>query len=459
LVGLPRELLLQVLRQLPQQDRLAACAVTCKALHTAAGLATQEVQLMPVKLTQQQADAVVAWLSKQSSRALNKLCLGSRHRPEQPIALSLPWQRLGQLTSLMLWNVIVPLADCSSSGSSSNVCGLGQLSLLRRLELEWLREPKYSSFTAAAYTASLGEALGQLVQLTELSLSGDGGGWLSGAVLGRASSLSQLQCLKLVDVGSSHCPVRFADLPCGLTALHLSCVGTAITFDSSSSSSWQLPLLRQLKVQDCEVPAAALQRMPQLQHFWCENDLLSDFHGIAAGLQHLQQLQTLKLAWFGQDMQAAEFAGLTASSHLTSLELLTCGVDEGAARHMFRQGQLMPQLQRFLIAGCDSDWGGDARDALEEFSDWSVLLQDGDADRIVTSCPALQSLGTLAIAEGLPQSQLLPLLQLTALTELGIGGDGCTDAVAEQLLAKMTGGRSNSSSSSKSKSTQMIYYQ
>jgi hypothetical protein len=59
--------------------------------------------------------------------------------------------------------------------------------------------------------------------------------------------------------------------------------------------------------------------------------------------------------------------------------------------------------------------------------------------RIVDSCPVLRSLGTLRVAVNLHDYELLPLLQLSALTDLSIGGAGCTDTVAEIVLANMTG--------------------
>uniref|UniRef100_A0A383VER3 Uncharacterized protein n=1 Tax=Tetradesmus obliquus TaxID=3088 RepID=A0A383VER3_TETOB len=59
---------------------------------------------------------------------------------------------------------------------------------------------------------------------------------------------------------------------------------------------------------------------------------------------------------------------------------------------------------------------------------------------ICRSCPALQHLVVLAVAEGVPASDLAPLLQLTELTHLGIGGAGCDDAAADQVLAKLTAG-------------------
>jgi hypothetical protein len=235
---MPHELLLQVLRLLPQQDRLAACAVTCKALHTAAGLATQEVQLSTNELRQQQADAVIAWLLKYSSQVVGQFCMrNSSFFISSSVTLNLPWQRLSQLTCLTLRGVALQSADCSTSGSSSSLCGLGQLSLMQRLPLKKLGKPQHSGFDAEAYTASLGQALGQLVQLTELSLSPDYYGWLGPAVLAGASNLSNLQYLKAKSLGSRENPVQFADLPCSLTALHLIHTDTTTASGNSGSSS------------------------------------------------------------------------------------------------------------------------------------------------------------------------------------------------------------------------------
>jgi hypothetical protein len=51
----------------------------------------------------------------------------------------------------------------------------------------------------------------------------------------------------------------------------------------------------------------------------------------------------------------------------------------------------------------------------------------------------LQELRMLALLDDVTVGDLAPLLQLTGLTHLGIGGAGCTDAVAEQLLPQLTG--------------------
>jgi hypothetical protein len=334
----------------------------------------------------------------------------------------------------------------TSTTSSSIWRGLTQLPLLQELHLEGLHEPKSSSCDMAAYTAAFGSAMQQLVQLTELSLSTGSPPPLGGAVLAGASNLSRLQSLKLEIFGSRECPVQFQHLPSSLTALRLADVATSSAPDGSSSSSsgstWQLPALKQLTVADSGFPTTLLLRLTQLQHFICGGHFGGVVDVVHAALPHLRQLQTLHLTCYGEGVAAEEFASVTASSHLTSLVLVSCEVPAGAARHMFGAGRLLPHLQQlnttdsvFLSIGL---LRGEAA-ALH----WSLLVEAGDVQRIVDSCPALQSLGTLRVAAGLPHAQLLPLVLLSALPELSVGGAGCTDAVAELVLAKMKGGYSS----------------
>jgi hypothetical protein len=68
----------------------------------------------------------------------------------------------------------------------------------------------------------------------------------------------------------------------------------------------------------------------------------------------------------------------------------------------------------------------------------NLLFGPGDAQRLVDCCPALQELGCVALSADADSSSLLPLLQLSRLTSLVIGGTMCGDADAE-LLARFTG--------------------
>jgi hypothetical protein len=348
LARLPREVLLQVLRQLPQQDRICSCAATCRSLLTAAGQATQEVQLCHTgasdddEVSQQQADALAAWLTKYSSSSLQAVRLHTSiytytgfSTSRTPVTLRLPWQQLGHLTSLSLRGIVIEATDCSSSSSSWK--GLSQLPLLQQLHLEELHQPKEITFDVAAYTAALGCALQQLVQLTELSLSTDCL-WLDGAVLAGASNLTRLQSLKLEGIGSKECPVQFQYLPSSLTVLHLVDVVTSSAPDSSNNSSsdstWQLPALKQLTIVDCVAnPTVLLLRLPQLQHLtWDDENGKGSLH-LMEMMKDLPHLHTLHLACFYNSAGAAEFASVTASSHLTSLVLVSCDVPAAAQLH------------------------------------------------------------------------------------------------------------------------------
>jgi hypothetical protein len=442
LLHLPQEVLLQVLRKLTPQDRIGNCAATCRALLAAARHATQEVQLCRDAVSQQQADALVAWLAKHRSSLLRHLLLRSECIDGGPVTLHMPWQRLSQLTSLSLQGVSMEWPTCSSSvSSSSSWRGLSQLSLLQRLHLDQLHSTESNAMTGAAYTAALGSALTQLVQLTELSLSA-ASPWLGGAVLAGASNLSRLKSLELKNIGS---PVQFQRLPSSLTSLELLNVIVTTTSGSSSSSgsSWQLPELQQLLVQDCELHVETLPQMPQLQHLtWDEKITEGSFDLLEITLPHLQQLQTLYLAYIYYSAGPAAFSAMTASSNLTSLVLVSCDVPAGAARHMFGAGRLLPHLQQLNITHNELQPGAlsdGARDALDTIKDWSLLVEAGDVQRIVDSCPALQSLGTLRVAGG-SDDELLPLSQLSALTELSLSGIGWGHTVdATDVLAKMTG--------------------
>jgi hypothetical protein len=383
---LTKEVLLQVLRQLSQQDRIGHCAATCSVLHAAAGQATEEVAYTG-EIRQQQADALAAWLTRNSSTTLRQLCLGTGTGGlAVPVTVSLPWQSLRQLTSLTVRGVTVEQADCS---------GLGQLSLLQRVSLEELGVPTPSSVAVAAYSAVLGSELGQLVQLTELSLSVRAQHVLGGAVLAGVSNLRRLQSLNLRKIGSKECPARFQNLPKTLTALQL---------------DWA-----------------------------CVDDPRGGFQDTVGMLPQLQQLQVVHLSCFGDGLDAADFAALTASSCLTSLVLMSCVVSTKAARHMFRPGQLLPHLQQINISAAALADHGDLEVALDGIRELSLLVRAGEMQRIVDSCPVLRSLGTLRVAVNLHDYELLPLLQLSALTDLSIGGAGCTDTVAEIVLANMTG--------------------
>jgi hypothetical protein len=140
---------------------------------------------------------------------------------------------------------------------------------------------------------------------------------------------------------------------------------------------------------------------------------------------------------------AADYAALTASSHLQTLKVVNCSMAATAAEHMLTAGRPLLHLTELSITPvrCSSEISSQAADWLQDpagLGDHSLAVGPAIAGRLVACCPALQALDVLVLEDGVVASDLAPLLQLTALTRLGIGGVGCDNA-ATLVLAAMTG--------------------
>jgi hypothetical protein len=148
-------------------------------------------------------------------------------------------------------------------------------------------------------------------------------------------------------------------------------------------------------------------------------------------LQAMQQLQHLDLQssrgrpLTGADMQL--YAALTASSHLTRLELMYDEhmVANGAARYMFSEGKQLPQLKvlRFGL----QDWDG--TDFLQPFG-------RGDLARLAAACPALEELWLLPCVQ--PTADISNLALLTSVTFLIVGGWDSSAPALTSALVKLT---------------------
>jgi hypothetical protein len=92
------------------------------------------------------------------------------------------------------------------------------------------------------------ESLGQLQQLTCLVLSSK---HTIGGAMATASSLSQLQELKLFRIGTAEQPLQMQWVPSSLTSVELSsCTVSCAPVGSGSSSGggWKLPVLERLEL-------------------------------------------------------------------------------------------------------------------------------------------------------------------------------------------------------------------
>jgi hypothetical protein len=472
--------------------------MTCRSIHAAAAAVAETVK---VDFTsQQQAAEFAEWLKKETNTAalqhlkLGVCCGTCRILSPAAVSICIPWYNLINLQSLELGDSRLQLQpataagsteDSSSSASSSNPftaltaltslavaqcssadfgSGLSQLaalSALQHLRLSHVVVKGCGDYGAEhvadaethAFSVALGNTLGQLEQLTELAIYGQSAAWytgalLDGAVFSASSRLSKLQWLSFSWVGTEERPVLLQQLPSSVTSLDISSAITSSQRLSSSSSSssggWQFPVLVGLHVSSAVFDPAALPHMPQLQRLEIDatpkriTPARSRMPDVLTALFKLQHLQELKLHELAGAAAAEQYAALTASSLLECLHVTNFRIAEAAAQHMFGPERPLPKLKYITITGPDN-FGHNWPQPQAVTSRSRLPLHPGDISRLVSSCPGLRGLGFVALAEGVTADGAAPLLQLP-LWSLNIGSLGFDDAVAEQVLAKMTGG-------------------
>jgi hypothetical protein len=154
----------------------------------------------------------------------------------------------------------------------------------------------------------------------------------------------------------------------------------------------------------------------------------------------MQQLQHLKMSALGCQLPADLWAAATASSQLTALQL-NSGSLGGAAAQRIAAGEL--QTQQLLTMS--DDYCNRILHTRDHFAVYGCTreLAPGDPPRLVDSCPGLQHLSTVWASADVSTSELQPLLQLKAVTELRAAGDGWDDTAAEEVLAHMTGAKTS----------------
>jgi hypothetical protein len=352
---------------------------------------------------------------------------------------------------------VLRLENCCPASFGPGMCQLAGLSTLQHLALRLppalgtsaagtaaaaadSADSTAAAAAAAAVSAGLGTTLGQLQQLISLELAAHPQQPLTGAALAAASSFSRLQQLHLNCIGTSEHPVMLCDLPDSLAELHVTSGNTSSDGCSSSSSSsssgrisgWQPSAMHSLSLQDTVYQPGALRHMSQLQEFDCRSCPGLHLAELLPELQHLRQLRRLILTDIEGRASAADYAALTASTHLTCLAIAGCDMAAAAAaQHMFTPQRRLPKLVE-LDVSADID-----NTTAAQLERWS--LDAADLLRMAACCPAAQDIRCLRLQEGIEADALLPLLQLTALTVLQVSGQGCTDAVAEHALSLLTG--------------------
>lgn len=424
-VELPTDILAGVLQHLGEKERLQSGALVCKKWQLAANLATCRV--LGATDSEQSVQSLSAWLNSNnyvgSLQSIQVTTCG-RHLKHPPF-LQLPADKLTGLRTLQLSNCFldmsctdaaVPAADAATfiavvratqprsltaltalrrlqlDRTVLDVSALGSCTRLQHLELTWVRpvtvpDPATaaeavtavvdrSQWCRGSLAGQLASAVPNLTQLTYLSVMPD-----AYAVIDHLSALQNLQELKLGHVLAEH----LVDLPISLTALQL----WLHNYQDSDHVPRSLPHLLQLTrlqrlhlVDGRESVPVLLLSVTQLTYLVLEDDEVTEeaaVEDLMAALQQLKHLQHLGLAHCLLEVINEEFpdpevyAALTASSHLTFLDIRNSCFPEEANNHMFAAAGALRNL-KVLLAGP------------------MLFSEPGDFERLGACCPALEEL-------------------------------------------------------------------
>uniref|UniRef100_A0A383W3S3 Uncharacterized protein n=2 Tax=Tetradesmus obliquus TaxID=3088 RepID=A0A383W3S3_TETOB len=306
--------------------------------------------------------------------------------------------------------------------------------------------------------------LGSLMQLTRLVLDPY---LLPEEAHAPLSCLQQLQELKFC--GSTRSPGEVLRLPLSLTKVELEWDGEEALSSSLCPGLAALTNLQHLGVcgyHDDEQDAPGLlpdfcSDMQQLRvlklHGVLSRNALPALAQVLPTLSCLESLLVHNARGELAPLPASGVAGYLAlplSPHITHLELSWghAGSDEedaaeaailhsGCGQHLFAAGRQLPQLKQLLL-GVPAETL-DSEDVDGYASQVSYLgggLGEGSLPRWVTCCPGLELLWIAGLLE--PGEDMRPLLQLTALTELFVGGGAVTNDAACEVLSQLSSLRS-----------------
>uniref|UniRef100_A0A383WH57 F-box domain-containing protein n=1 Tax=Tetradesmus obliquus TaxID=3088 RepID=A0A383WH57_TETOB len=314
-------------------------------------------------------------------------------------------------------------------------------------------------------------ALASLTQLTRLELDEQLLPLAAAAPLG---CLQQLQELQLWGPVTS--PGTLLRLPPSLTKFETAWAGK---LEFSSSMCPNLAALANLQHLDVRVVSGEDEEFPTpigglLPDFCSSMQQLRvlKLHGVlshnalpalARVLPALTRLESLLISNTDGELAplpACEVASYSAllplSPHLTHLEL-SWGHDgaealggqdllhPGCSQHLFAAGRQLPQLKQLVLGVPGNIWdvagyGDDGTIGAEDYAlcveRVTPCLDEVSFHRLVSCCPRLEKLWVAGLVE--PGVDMRPLLQLTALRKLCVGGEVVTDDVACGVLCQLT---------------------
>jgi hypothetical protein len=264
------------------------------------------------------------------------------------------------------------------------------------------------------------------------------------------SGLQQLQQLSVLLPGEAAAPL--SDLPSGLTRPVLTPTNPPGWSQGTFRLLQQDPSqVRVLELSSVMVHVSALSSMRQLQKLIIDRCVLlpggpcvllpgaaplsSRVSALLAVVGELTLLHELKLDLYFEQSEveavpSVAFSALTASSQLRVLHVELSHDTEVALpgpdvlQHMFPAGRLLGQLHTLVLGPPD-------------FCPLHWCLSLADLALIAASCPALQTLSLVDVFELASEDSLRPLLDLTMLSSLRVGGAAWDDSAAG-VVAQLT---------------------
>jgi len=396
------ELLLQIMQQLPQEDRLRA-GLGCSTWRAAANTATDSVKLLDCD--EARALALVPWLQQHGPQITsmqiklhrglqlgklpcNNLCeliVGYNSRIHLPL---LPPAALTSLTKLSLQS---DTGDCAPSLVASENLPFPERQLLQELraftQLQHLCLGVNRHTPRNVSSEDVWDSVQHLQHLTRLEVRHIR--FIMSDCNARISRLTNLQVLVL----DSYWHIERADNVFDgwqhlkhLTELKLirGGVGDLGIFPKCTSSLGRLTGLRTLHLGLCDVHLEALSALGGLHSITLDVVYFRPAELLQAWLRQQQQLTHFCLQGplfrhqSSPEFDVALFGAITASTSLRVLDLQQLRLPKAAWPHLFPANRLLPQLK---VLQAPSEWTGRVG---------SAPLEAADAAALARCCPTLQ---------------------------------------------------------------------
>jgi hypothetical protein len=275
------------------------------------------------------------------------------------------------------------------------------------------------------------------------------------------SCLQQLQ--ELTVLGDIESPDTLVQLPQSLTQFAITWGGQLELSSRSCPGLAALTILQELDVcavgDELDEVGGLLpdfcSEMRQLRVLNLYVNLARDaLHALTHVLPALSRLESLvvtstrgELVALPPSGVAGYFALLPLSQHTTRLELSWDHVGaldwarilrRGCGQHLFAAERQLPQLKQLVLGVPPLTWErmGCVEGYAHRVSWVGNCLGDDSLPGLVSCCPGLEQLCIAGLVE--PGVDMSPLLQLTALTELYVGGGVVDDNMAGSVLARLS---------------------